>query len=213
MILKNSLNFISEFFNYSLNQIRKIYLNSRIYNKKISRIDDKLIEYKPSPNLLDCLIKYDKKKNNIENFYLNSVWTNQNIKETDYKKLHSFFWLFTIDLKSSKKITQSVILNWIDNNINYNHKSWKIDILSKRIISWISSSKLTYEDSDESYKTKFNLIIQKQINHLIKELEKTKIVSDKMTCCAAIILVGISLNEKEKYLNFGLTLLKKILIL
>ena len=44
MILKNSLNFISEFFNYSSNQIRKIYLSSRIYNKKISRIDDKLIK-------------------------------------------------------------------------------------------------------------------------------------------------------------------------
>ena len=94
MILKNSMNFISEFFNYSSNHIRKIYLSSRIYNKKISKIDDKLIEYKPSPNLLDCLIKYEKKKNNIENFYLNSVWSNQNIKENDYKKLHSFFLAF-----------------------------------------------------------------------------------------------------------------------
>ena len=90
MILKNSLNLISEFFNYSSNQIRKIYLSSGIYNKKISIIDDKFIEYKPSPNLLDCLIKYEKKKNNIENFYLNSVWTNQDIKETDYKNFIVF---------------------------------------------------------------------------------------------------------------------------
>ena len=63
MILKNSLNFISEFFNYTSSQIRKIYLSSKIYNKKISRIDDKLLEYKPSPNLLDCLVKYEKKLN------------------------------------------------------------------------------------------------------------------------------------------------------
>ena len=62
MILKNSFNFISEFLNYSTNQIRKIYLSSRIYNKKISKIDNKNIDYKPSPNLLDCLIKYEKKK-------------------------------------------------------------------------------------------------------------------------------------------------------
>ena len=32
MILKNSLSFISEFLNYSSNQVRKIYLNSKIYN-------------------------------------------------------------------------------------------------------------------------------------------------------------------------------------
>ena len=166
MILKNSLNFISEFFNYSLNQIRKIYLSSRIYNKKISRIDDKLIEYKPSPNLLDCLVKYEKKKNNIENFYLNSVWTNQDINETDYKKLHSFFWLFTIDLKSSKKITQSIILNWIEKNQKYNSKNWEIDTLSKRIIAWISNSRLSYDDSNESYKQKFNSNIKKNIDFL-----------------------------------------------
>ena len=210
MILKNSLNFISEFFNYSLNQVRKIYLSSRIYNKKISRIDDKLIEYKPSPILLDCLIKYEKKKNNIENFYLNSVWTNQDIKETDYKKLHSFFWLFTIDLKSSKKITQSIILNWIEKNQKYNSKSWEIDTLSKRIISWISNSQLTYDDSNQSYKKKFNDNIKKQINHLINEISRSIWVNDKMIGCAAVVLSGLSYKD-EKYLNYGLNLLKKII--
>ena len=210
MILKNSLNFISEFFYYSLNQIRKIYLSSRIYNKKISRIDDKLIEYKPSPILLDCLIKYEKKKNNIENFYLNSVWTNQDIKETDYKKLHSFFWLFTIDLKSSKKITQSIILNWIEKNQKYNSKSWEIDTLSKRIISWISNSQLTYDDSNQSYKKKFNDNIKKQINHLINEISRSIWVNDKMIGCAAVVLSGLSYKD-EKYLNYGLNLLKKII--
>ncbi len=210
MILKNSLNFISEFFNYSSNQIRKIYLSSRIYNKKISRINDKLIEYKPSPNLLDCLIKYDKKKNNIENFYLNSVWNKQDIKETDYKKLHSFFWLFTIDLKSSKKITQSIILNWIEKNQKYNSKNWEIDTLSKRVIAWISNSKLSYDSSDESYKEKFNRNIKKQVNHLINEINRSKWVNDKMIGCASIILCGLSYKD-EKYLNYGLSLLKKII--
>ena len=210
MILKNSLNFVTEFFNYSSNQIRKIYLSSRIYNKKISRIDDKIIEYKPSPNLLDCLIKYDIKKNNIENFYLNSVWSNQDIKETDYKKLHSFFWLFTIDLKSSKKITQSIILNWIEKNQKYNSKNWEIDTLSKRVIAWISNSKLSYDDSDETYKEKFNSNIKKQINHLINEINRSKWVDDKMIGCASIILSGLSYKD-EKYLNYGLNLLKKII--
>ena len=71
--------------------------------------------------------------------YLNSVWTNKNISEKDYNNLHSFFWLFSLDLKSSKKITQSIMLNWIDNNINYNKNNWAINTLSKRIISLISN--------------------------------------------------------------------------
>ena len=211
MFFKNSLNYFNQFFFFIYNNIRNFYLNSNLYNRKISKISKKTLEYKPNPSLLDCLIKYEKKKIKIEDLYLNSIWTNENLLEKDYNKLHSFFWLFSLDLKSSKNITQSLILNWIENNINYNKKNWKNDILSKRIIAWISNSKLTYENSEESYKYKFNLIIQKQINHLINEIDKSKWVDDKMVGCAAIILAGLSLNEKEKYLNFGLTLLKKII--
>ena len=211
MFFKNSLNYFNQFFFFLFSHIKNFYLNSKIYNKKISKISNKSLEYKPSPSLLDCLIKYEKKKIKIEDLYLNSVWTNENLSKKDYNNLHSFFWLFSLDLKSSKKITQTVMLNWIDNNINYNKNNWEINILSKRIIAWISNSKLTYEDGDEFYKNKFNLIVQKQINHLINEIEKSKLVDDKMVGCAAIILTGLSLNEKEKYLNFGLSILKKII--
>ena len=173
MVLKNSFNFINEFLLYSINQVRKIYLNSTFYNKKISKIDDKSLEYKPSPSLLSCIVNYEKKKEKIEDFYLSSIWREKNIKENDYRKLHNFFWLFTIDLKSSKNITQKTILNWIETNDNYNPKNWEIDILSKRIISWISNSKLTYEESDLEFKKKFNYIIKKQINHLINEINRS----------------------------------------
>jgi uncharacterized heparinase superfamily protein len=211
MIFKNSFNYINQFFFFFTKKTRNFYLNSKIYNKKISKINDKNLEYKPSPSLLDCLIKYEKKKNKIEDFYLNSIWKNKNIKEKDYKKLHSFFWLFSLDLKSSRQSTQTIILNWIKSNYNYNSKNWDIDILSKRIIAWISNSKLTYEDSDQSYKEKFNQIIQKQINHLINEIERSEWVDDKMIGCSAIILTGLSYQEKSKYLDFGLNLLKKII--
>ena len=211
MILKSSLTFVNEFFFHISNQIRKIYLGSVLYNKKISNIDKKSLEYKPSPSLLDCLIKYEKKKNKIEDFYLNSIWSNKNINQKDYKKLHSFFWLFSLDLKSSKKITQTIILNWIDTNHNYNPKSWELNTLSKRVIAWISNSKLTYEDSDQKFKNKFNDNIKKQVNHLKNEINRSAWIDDKMIGCAAIILAGLSYKDKEKYLDYGLVLLKKII--
>jgi len=210
MVLKNSFNFINEFFFYIINQARKFYLNSSFYNKKISRIDDKILDYKPSLNLLSCLVKYEKKRNKIEDFYLNSIWQNAEIKENDYKKLHSFFWLFTLDLKSSNKITQSIIQNWIETNQNYNSKNWENDTLSKRIIAWISNSKLTYEDSGNDYKKKFNFIVKKQINHLINEINRSELVDDKMIGCSAIILTGLCYKD-EKFLNYGINLLKKII--
>ena len=211
MIFKNSLNYLNQFFFFFSNKTRNIYLNSNIYNKKISKIDDGNFEYKPSPSLLDCLIKYEKKKIKIEDFSLNSIWKNKNIKEKDFKKLHGFFWLFSLDLKSSKQFTQSIILNWIESNSKYNSKIWNIDILSKRIIAWISNSKLTYEDGNKDYKIKFNIIIKKQINHLINEIQRSEWVDDKMIGCAAIILTGLSYQDNSRYLDFGLNLLKKII--
>jgi len=211
MFFKNPLNYVNKNFSFFTKKIRKLYLNSSIYNKKISSINNNNLKYKPSPSLLDCLIKYNKKRIKIGNYSLNTIWNNKNLKEKDYNSLHSFFWLFSLDLKSSKKNTQAVILNWIETNNEYNSKSWEIDIISKRIIAWISSSTLTYEEGDSNYKGKFNGIIQKQINHLINEIERSEWVDDKMTGCAAIILTGLSYQNKSDYLNFGLNLLKKII--
>ena len=209
MLLKNSISLINEFFSLAVHQIRKIYLNSNIYNKKISINEKNILDYKPSLSILSCLIKYKKKKNKIEDFNVDSIWE-QRINDKDLKKLHSFYWLFTIDLKSSKKITHSIIKNWIEKNQNYNSDNWEVDILSKRIISWISNSQLTYEDTSEEYKIIFNNTILKQVNHLINEINRSEKVDDKMIGCTAIIMTGLSYNH-EKFLSYGLKLLEKII--
>ena len=141
--------YINQFiFNIS-EQLRKFYLNSRLYDKKISKINHKDLIYKPSPHLLASLIKYQKKKIRIEDFSLEEVWDNNNLNNKEFKKLNSFNWFFSLDLKSSKQITQSVIRSWINNNHKYNDKSWNFDLTAKRIIAWLSCHSLTYEESDE----------------------------------------------------------------
>ncbi len=82
--------------------------------------------------------------------------------------------------------------------------------MSKRVIAWLSNSKLSYDDSAETYKEKFNSNIKKQVNHLINEINRSKWVNDKMIGCASIVLSGLSYND-EKYLNYGLNLLKEII--
>jgi len=210
MIFKNLLNFVDNLFIFVKKKIRSLYLNSSIYNKKISSSNNSSLKYKPSPSLLDCLIKYDKKKIDIRNYFLNDIWDGPELNTKDYKNLNSFFWLFSLDLKSSKKDTQNVILKWVEQNSQYNSKSWEVDIVAKRIIAWLSNSKLTYEDSDDDYKEKFNNVIKKQINHLIYEIKASEWVDDKMIGCSAIILTGLSYKDKDHYLDLGLELLKKL---
>jgi len=210
MIFNNSLNFINNSYLFSKKKIRSLYLSSNIYNKKIKPSVIGSLEYFPSPHLLDSLIKFEKKKINIKDYSLDKIWDNKNLKKKDYENLNSFFWLFSLDLRSSKKDTHDVIAQWIEKNYRYNSKSWEIDIVAKRIIAWTSNFRLTYEDSSVDYKDKFNNIIKKQVNHLINEIERSEWVDDKMICCAAVILTGLTYQDKEGYLKTGLILLKKI---
>jgi len=197
------------FFSFT-NRVRRIYLNSNFYDKKISKINDNNLIYKPSPHLLSSLIKYQKKKFKIEDFSLDEIWDNKNISTKDYKRLNNFYWFFSLDLKSSKKSTQSVIQSWIKNNYKYNNKSWDFDLTAKRIIAWLSCHNLTYDENNQVYKNNFNAMIQKQTNHLINEINKSNIIDDKLIGCASIILVGLCYQNEKKYLSYGSNLLRKI---
>jgi len=213
MILRNPLNFISQFLTNNSEQLRNIYLNSDYYNKKISKVNINNLFYKPSPHLLSSLIKYQKKKINIDDIEIENLWDKKNINVQDFRKLNNFYWFFSLDLKSSKKNTQNIISEWIIKNFRYNSKSWEFDLTSKRIIAWLSNHNLTIEGGGKDYLENFNEIIQKQTNHLMNEIKNSKIVDDKIIGCAAIILVGLCFKDMKNYLTFGLSLLKKISIL
>ncbi len=210
MILRNSLNFIYNFFQNTKKQIRKIYLHSNFYDKSISKINDSELIYKPSPHLLSSLIKYQTKKIDIDDISIENLWENKNFAYKSFKKLNNFYWFFTLDLKSSKKNIQKIILDWIKKNSKYNSESWHFDTTSKRVIAWLSNHNLTIDQSNKDYISLFNKMIKKQTNHLINEINSSKKIENKMICCAAIILVGLSYKEEKKYLSYGLSLLKKI---
>jgi len=210
MNIKNFIADLSQiYFNLKLS-LKQFYQNSNFYDKKISKTKDIAFGYKPSPYLVSSIVKYQKKKYKIEDFSLESIWQN-NLNYEEFEKLNNFFWFFSLDLKSSKKTTQAVINNWINENHRYNKKSWDFDITSKRIISWLSNHQLTYEDCEEEFKKKFNQSVQKQTNHLLHEIKNLSEVENKIIGCAAIILTGLSYKEENKYLANGLTLLKKII--
>lgn len=210
MIIKNLLDNFGNFYLTTKNNFKNIYQKSNLYDKKISRISDKNLQYKPSPHLLSSIVKYQSKKYKIDDFATESIWQN-NINSEEYRKLHNFFWFFSLDLKSSKEKTQEIINNWIDKNNQFNEKSWEFDVTAKRIISWLSNYQLTYENADDEFKLKFNFSIQKQTNHLLNEMNNSIDFENKMIGCAAVILTGLAYNDHKYYLENGLNLLKKII--
>ena len=81
MIFNNPLNFINSSLIFFKKKIRSLYLNSNIYNTKITSSIESSLEYQSSPSLLDALVKYDKKKINIKSYSLDNVWNSKDLKK------------------------------------------------------------------------------------------------------------------------------------
>ena len=210
MINANSLGFFGQFYFGLKDNFKKIYQNSNFYEKKISKTFDNNFQYKPSPYLLSSIIKYQNKKYRIEDFAVESIWQNK-MSTKDYEKLNNFFWFFSLDLKSSKETTQSVIKNWVNKNDKYNKDSWEFDLTAKRIIAWLSNHQLSYQDSDKEYRLMFDHMIQKQANHLLSEIRSSNTLENKLIGCSAIILTGLAYKNEKNYLESGLGILKNII--
>ena len=176
--------YLNQFFFNIFYHIRQFYLKSKFYDKRISKIENNVLIYKPSPHLLSSLIKYHKKKYKIEDFSIEKIWDKKNVSKKDFKNLNTFYWFFSLDLKSSKTDVRSIITSWIKHNFRYEKNSWDFDLTAKRIISWLSCHHLSFDESDDEYKENFNNIILKQTNHLINEINQSKSFDDKLIGCA-----------------------------
>ncbi len=191
--------------------IKQIYLNSIFYDKKISSKVTSELKYKPSAYLLSSIVKIRTKKFNIKNFLYDNFWTNKKLNQKQLQKLSNFYWLFSLDLKSSNESVQMVIKNWIEKNYKYNSKNWDFEITSKRIISWLSNTQLTYDSGINQYQKDFNSTIHKQTFHLINQVDGERKLKNKLRGVAAIILVGLSYKNEKNFTLKGLENLKKII--
>jgi len=61
--------------------LKNLYLNSFLYDKKISKPFISSLKYKPSTHLLSSIVKIQTKKININEFVLDTVWTNINLSK------------------------------------------------------------------------------------------------------------------------------------
>ncbi len=74
-----------------INALRNFYLNSFLYDKKISKTFNGSLKYKPSTYLLSSIVKIQTKKINIDEFALESVWNDNNLNQKQFRKLNNFF--------------------------------------------------------------------------------------------------------------------------
>ena len=190
---------------------RNFYHRSNFYNKKLVTFIPDRVFYNPSTYLSASLTTISNDFYKITNTAPELLW-DINVKDKlKFENLHSFLWLTRLDRKNSKTITKDIIKSWINTFFNYEPNTWKMEITAKRIIAWSSNTDITLENSDKVYKEKFFSSLIKQSNFLTKNLNSLFYESNKIICCAAIILSGIMFKENDLNYKIGIKELEKVI--
>jgi len=189
--------------------LRNFYFKTNFYNKKLVTFIPDRFFYNPSAYLAASLTTVSNEFYKITDTSPELLWKTSVKDKLKFENLHSFLWLTRLDRKNSKIITKDLIKSWISFFSNYEPNTWKMETTARRIIAWSSNTDITLENSDETYRSNFFLSLVKQSNFLSKNLTSLSHKSNKIICCAAIILSGIIFKENDSNYRIGIKELEK----
>ena len=185
-------------------RLREKKFKSSNYNVSLGGIQPHRIYESSNIFLIQDLINNDPIILNTVRKFTTNIWKITNLENDKAKKLHDFSWLPALNIKTEKELGCLIVDQWINNFSNYNEKYWTLDIITMRLINWISSYDIIFKNSDLIFRSKVINNIVKQAKHLFKNVNLINTGIDKIKSLAALILVGNSFEQYEEYTQFGL---------
>lgn len=185
-------------------RLREKKFKSSNYNVSLGGIQPHRIYESSNIFLIQDLINNDPIVLNSVRKFTTNIWKITNLENDKAKKLHDFSWLPALNIKTEKELGCLIVDQWINNFSNYNEKYWTLDIITTRLINWISSYEIVFKNSDLIFRSKVINNIVKQAKHLFKNINLINTGIEKIKSLAALILVGNSFEQYEEYTQFGL---------
>ena len=194
----------------TLRLIKEFFFSTNLYNKLLdSKIPSRLFFY-PNPYLLSPLLNHKDLLIKISDEDVKNFWmTILNNKEK--KNIHNFLWLNLIDRKNESKTIQRIIEEWILQYHKYKKEIWSDDLISLRIISWISNADVILKNNHKNFNETFYKSLVRQINFVRKNLKNMADENKKISSISAIILSSLVFREYYNNYKIGLKELKKLI--
>ena len=194
----------------TIKTVRGLFFSTSFYNNRLLTESPSRFFFYPNPYLLSPFLNHREHLLKISKFEANYFWSGSRNK-SDIKNLHSFLWLNLIDRKNDKESMRKIINDWIKNYGNYKREIWDENILSKRVIAWISNADLFLDKKEDKFHKFFTTYLIKQVNFLKRNLNIVSYETTKISCLASIILSGLVFKEYYLNYNLGIRELKKII--
>ncbi len=190
--------------------IKEFCFSTSFYNKLLdTKVPERFFFY-PNPYLLSPLLNHKDLLIKISDEDVRNFWM-KILKNKEKKSIHNFLWLNLIDRKNESKIIQNIIEEWINKYNNYKKEVWADNLISLRIISWISNAEIILDNNQKDFNLKFNKSLVRQINFIKKNLKNISDENKKIASISAIILSGLVFKEYYNNYKIGLKELKKII--
>ena len=184
--------------------LREKKFKSSNYNVSLGGVQPHRIYESSNIFLIQDLVNNDPIILNSVRKFTTNLWKITNLENDKTKKLHDFGWLPALNIKTEKELGCLIVDQWINNFSNYNEKYWTFNVITNRLINWISSYDIIFKNSDLIFRSKVINNIVKQAKHLFKNINLINTGIDKIKSLAALILVGNSFEQYEEYTQFGL---------
>ena len=184
--------------------LREKKFKSSNYNVSLGGVQPHRIYESSNIFLIQDLVNNDPIILNSVRKFTTNLWKITNLENDKTKKLHDFSWLPALNIKTEKELGCLIVDQWINNFSNYNEKYWTFNVITMRLINWISSYDIIFKNSDLIFRSKVINNIVKQAKHLFKNINLINTGIDKIKSLAALILVGNSFEQYEEYTQFGL---------
>lgn len=144
--------------------------------------------------------------------FRNADWDPKGIEAVWFTHLHTHDWLR--DLKAlgtnqARLSARAMVQSWMDDYPVWDERSWRTDILGRRIANWITFYTFFAESADDDFQFILHESLARQARHLSRSLPGALTGLKLLYAIKGLIYAGMALEGREGCLELGLSMLHK----
>lgn len=125
---------------------------------------------------------------------LADLWLPNEMDPSVLVNLHDFTWLRDLRAlgdNAARRLARQLIVNWVNQNQDWNLCSWDVGVTGHRIANWIALYDFFCSSADENFRALFFREIARQARHLSYAWEDTSMPLDRIYALKGIIYAAI----------------------
>ena len=118
--------------------------------------------------------------------------------------LLNFSWLRHLraaDSAITRANARSLIDEWINVQGGFNTLGWRLDILSRRLICWLSQAPFVLQEADARFYRRFIRSLSRQVRYLRKSLKETRAGAPRLQALIALCYATLCMQGQSGYLR------------